>query len=233
MNWYGRMVLDDLSRLGLYEIGSKVWYKVPYIDLDGTLKHRAYAGEVVARGLENCDWWNDYLLYFSDGSVGWEMNDGNSVVHGVKPHILKTFRGWTGTFAFAPKEDVERIEEDMVTINDIKEASTKLKDMVDEFKKNYEGNSNGSRFKEGDLVVVVHKLGDVVGCVVSCRARDYDGDRYNSYIVFLPNDFRGEELSSLPEDVLCKFSTYKFGRGTFIYTNESGLRGLYPVRGDK
>ena len=230
MNWYGKMAIDDVMKLGLYEVGTKVQYKYYGITPNGNKDWITTIGMVAARGPELCGWWNDYLLYFADGSVGWEMNEGNSLVNGVKPHILKTFRDWTGTFAFASKEDVERIEDDMVTINDIKEASMKLKDMVDEFKKNYEGNSNGFRFKEGDLVVVSHRLGDVAGCVVSCHTRDNNEGRDNFYIVFLPNDYRGKALSNLPKDVLCKFSAYKFRMGTFIYANENDLQELYPVK---
>lgn len=226
-------LVDDVMKLGLYEVGTKVQYKHYGITPNGNKDWITSIGMVAARGPELCGWWHDYLLYFEDKSVGWEMNTSNSIIHNVKENTFNAFRGFPGTFVWATQAQVERIEEDMVTINDIKEASIKLKDMVDEFKKNYEGNSNGFRFKEGDLVVVVHRLGDVAGCVVSCNARYDNEGRYNSYIVFLPNDFRGKELSNLPEAVLCKFSTYKFRRGTFIYANERDLRGLYPVRGDK
>lgn len=230
MDWYGRMAIDDVTKLGLYEVGTKVQYKHYGITPNGNKDWITTIGMVAARGPELCGWWHDYLLYFEDKSVGWEMNTSNSIIHNVKENTFKAFRGLPGTFVLATQPQVERIEDDMVTINDIKEASMKLKDMVDEFKKNYESNSNGFRFKEGDLVVVVHRLGDVAGCVVSCHTRDNNEGRDNFYIVFLPNDYRGKELSNLPEDVLCKFSSYKFRMGTFIYANEDDLYELYPVK---
>ena len=230
MNWYGRMAVDDVMKLGLYEVGTKVQYKHYGITPNGNKDWITTIGMVAARGPELCGWWHDYLLYFEDKSVGWEMNTSNSIMHNVKENTFNAFRGFPGTFVLATQAQVERIEEDMVTIDDIKETTIKLKDMIDEFKKDSkeEKENDSFMFKTGDLVEFKSVKGLVYGVVVFQHFKGtFAGS--SEHIVYLPNDYRGFGFQELPAEVKENFTGWEDRCGTFVYARERDLNRLYRI----
>lgn len=157
-------LVDDKMKLGLYEVGTKVQYKHYGITPNGNKDWITAIGMVAARGPELCGWWHDYLLYFEDKSVGWEMNTSNSIIHDVKENTFNAFRGFPGTFVWATQAQVERIEEDMLMLDEINDTAKMLSRQIEDLKKAEDNKRKlGTlRFSPGDLVKVSHKLGDVL-----------------------------------------------------------------------
>lgn len=221
-------LVDDVMKLGLYEVGTKVQYKHYGITPNGNKDWITTIGMVAARGPELCGWWHDYLLYFEDKSVGWEMNTSNSIIHNVKENTFNAFRGFPGTFVWATQAQVERIEEDMSILDEINDTAKMLQRKIEDLKKAEDNKRKlGTlRFSPGDLVKVSHKLCDVVGYVVSCHVGDGNEGEDKFYTVFLPNDFRGESVFDLPTSDFSKFIILDSKYGTFIYAQEDELHKM-------
>lgn len=221
-------LVDDKMKLGLYEVGTKVQYKHYGITPNGNKDWITAIGMVAARGPELCGWWHDYLLYFEDKSVGWEMNTSNSIIHDVKENTFNAFRGFPGTFVWATQAQVERIEEDMLMLDEINDTAKMLSRQIEDLKKAEDNKRKlGTlRFSPGDLVKVSHKLGDVAGYVVSCHVGGGNEGEDKFYTVFLPNDFRGESVFDLPTSDYSKFIILHPKYGTFIYAQEDELHKM-------
>lgn len=229
MDTWARMMAEDLwnwqripEERYKFKIGDLVTYTFP--------NNESITGKIIS--IDRSTTFVPYVVSFGKNptKIGFYFWIINRKVNYSMPFIDSIKDSYDGEWCAVLREDelslVERVEDDMVTINDIKKASMKLKDMIDEFKKNYEGNSNGFRFKEGDLVVVTHRLGDVAGYVVSCHVAGGNEGEDKIYTVFLPNDFRGEDVFDLPTSDYSKFIILHHKYGTFIYAQEDELRKM-------
>lgn len=222
--------MKNVLTLGsLYDVGTKVLYKYEVVDFGGSPKTIGREGEIVALGPDSRGKY-DYLVYFEYGEFGWVMADFNSDVHSIPPHILKTFKNYIGKFTWASKDEVARIEDDMVTIDDIKQETKKLQDMIDEFKKSpkEEKENNGFMFKAGDLVEFKSDKGLVYGVVIFQHFKGTFGVS-SEHIVYLPNDYRGFGFQELPAEVKGNFAGWEDRCGTFVYARERDLNRIYRI----